>query len=146
MPFLIKAVAMALKAHPTINASVDMPTNQIIYKDYMNIGIAVDSERGLVVPALRSVDKWAIPDIARELSELARKVREEISASRISGVAHLRSATWVRSAELIRHQSSTSPKQRFCWSVDSEKCHGCWRPSEGPVDDAPQPILRPSAD
>ena len=76
MPFLIKAVAMSLKAHPTINASVDLEQGQIIYKDYVNVGIAVDTERGLVVPSLRSADKMGIPDIARALGEMAVNVRE----------------------------------------------------------------------
>ena len=76
MPFLIKAVAMALKAHPVINASVDLEQGQIIYKDYVNVGIAVDTERGLVVPSLRSADKMGIPDIARQLGEMAENVRE----------------------------------------------------------------------
>ena len=76
MPFLIKAVAMALKLHPVINASVDMDAGQIIYKDYINVGIAVDTERGLVVPSLRSADKMSIPEIARQLGELAGRVRE----------------------------------------------------------------------
>lgn len=75
MPFIIKAVAMSLKSHPVINASIDMQANQIIYKDYVNVGIAIDSERGLVVPSLRTADKLGIPEIARELSELAEKVR-----------------------------------------------------------------------
>ena len=75
MPFIIKAVAMSLKSHPVINASIDMQANQIIYKDYVNVGIAIDSERGLVVPSLRNADKLGIPEIARELSELAEKVR-----------------------------------------------------------------------
>ena len=75
LPFLIKAVAMSLKAHPTINASIDMQNNQIIYKDYVNVGIAIDSERGLVVPSLRGVDKLAIPDIARNMHDLAENVR-----------------------------------------------------------------------
>ncbi|MEQ1902630.1 MAG: 2-oxo acid dehydrogenase subunit E2 [Pirellulaceae bacterium] len=75
LPFLIKAVAMSLKAHPTINASIDMQNNQIIYKQYINVGIAIDSDRGLVVPSLRSVDKLAIPDIARNLHDLAENVR-----------------------------------------------------------------------
>jgi pyruvate dehydrogenase E2 component (dihydrolipoamide acetyltransferase) len=75
LPFLIKAVAMSLKAHPTINASIDMQNNQIIYKDYINVGIAIDSERGLVVPSLRGVDKLAIPDIARNMHDLAENVR-----------------------------------------------------------------------
>ena len=75
MPFLIKAVAMSLKAHPVINASIDLEQGQIIYKDYVNVGIAVDTERGLVVPSLRNVDKLGIPDIARQLGQMAENVR-----------------------------------------------------------------------
>jgi pyruvate dehydrogenase E2 component (dihydrolipoamide acetyltransferase) len=75
MPFLIKAVAMALKAHPVINASVDLDQGQIIYKDYVNIGIAVDTDRGLVVPSLRNADELAIPEIARQLGDMAENVR-----------------------------------------------------------------------
>lgn len=75
MPFLIKAVAMALKAHPVINASIDLEQGQIIYKDYVNVGIAVDTERGLVVPSLRNADKLGIPDIARQLGQMAENVR-----------------------------------------------------------------------
>lgn len=76
MPFVIKAVAMALKSHPVINASVDLDNGQIIYKDYVNIGIAVDTDRGLVVPSLRDTDKISIPHIARQLGELANNVRD----------------------------------------------------------------------
>jgi len=76
MPFLIKSVAMALKAHPTINASIDLDAGQIIYKDYVNVGIAVDTERGLVVPNLRNADKMGIPDIARALGVMAGGVRD----------------------------------------------------------------------
>ena len=75
MPFIVKAVAMALKNHPVINASVDMEAGQIIYKDYVNVGIAVDTETGLVVPNLRDVDKTGIPDIARQLGTLADNAR-----------------------------------------------------------------------
>jgi len=76
MPFLIKAIAMSLKHHPVINASVDMENGKIHYKEYVNIGIAVDTDRGLVVPSLRNADKMSIGDIARELMDLAGRVRE----------------------------------------------------------------------
>ncbi|MEM7456361.1 MAG: 2-oxo acid dehydrogenase subunit E2 [Planctomycetota bacterium] len=76
MPFVIKAVAMALKEHPVINASVDLDAGQIIYKDYVNVGIAVDTDRGLVVPSLRSADTLGIPDIAKQLGEMAANVRD----------------------------------------------------------------------
>lgn len=75
LPFLIKAVAMSLGAHPAVNATVDMANDQIVYKEYVNVGIAVDTERGLVVPSLRSADEMSIPDIARALAQLAENVR-----------------------------------------------------------------------
>ncbi|MCI0358153.1 MAG: 2-oxo acid dehydrogenase subunit E2, partial [Planctomycetaceae bacterium] len=76
LPFVIKAVASALKNHPTINASIDVEHDQIIYKEYVNIGIAVDTERGLVVPSLRGADDLSIADIARALAQIADNVRE----------------------------------------------------------------------
>ena len=75
MPFIIKAVAMALKQHPTINASVDLDAGQIIYKNYVNVGIAVDTDRGLVVPNMRNADQLSIPAIAKGLSVMAENVR-----------------------------------------------------------------------
>ena len=75
MPFLIKAVATALKHHPALNATIDMENEQIIYKDYVHIGIAVDGEKGLVVPTLKNADKMSIPDIAYALSDLSSRVR-----------------------------------------------------------------------
>ncbi len=75
MPFLIKAVATALRHHPSINAVIDGDNEQIIYKDYVNIGIAVDTDRGLIVPVMRDVDRMGIPDITRALAETSGKVR-----------------------------------------------------------------------
>ena len=75
MPFLIKAVATALRHHPAINAIIDEQNQQIIYKDYVNIGIAVDTDRGLVVPVMPSVDRLGVPEVARSLAEMAGKVR-----------------------------------------------------------------------
>src|SRR5262245_13026200 len=76
MAFVIKAIAASLKRHPTLNASVHMENNTIIYKEYVNIGIAVDTERGLVVPVLRDADRKSISQIASELEELASTVRD----------------------------------------------------------------------
>ena len=76
MSFVIKAIASSLKRHPMLNASVDMESNTIIYKEYVNIGIAVDTERGLVVPVLRDADRKSISQIASEIEELAGTVRD----------------------------------------------------------------------
>lgn len=76
MPFLIKAIAGALKLHPVVNASVDMDAAQVIYKEYINIGVAVDTDRGLTVPVLRNVDRMSISQITSELDRLVTKARE----------------------------------------------------------------------
>jgi pyruvate dehydrogenase E2 component (dihydrolipoamide acetyltransferase) len=76
MPFLIKAVASALKKHPMVNASVDTESNEIIYKEYVSIGIAVDTPRGLIVPVLRDADRMNIPQIAAELARLGELARD----------------------------------------------------------------------
>lgn len=75
MPFLIKAVATALKHHPEVNATIDQENEQIIYKDYVNVGIAVDTDRGLTVPVMRNTDRMGVPEITRQLAEVAGKVR-----------------------------------------------------------------------
>ena len=75
MPFLIKAVATALKHHGALNAQIDSENDQIIYKDYVNLGIAVDTDRGLVVPTLKNADRMSIPDIAYALADLSNRVR-----------------------------------------------------------------------
>jgi pyruvate dehydrogenase E2 component (dihydrolipoamide acetyltransferase) len=76
MAFVMKAVALALKDHRVVNASLDLETEQIVYKHYVNIGVAVDTERGLVVPVIRDVDRISIKEIAQELGALAQKARD----------------------------------------------------------------------
>jgi pyruvate dehydrogenase E2 component (dihydrolipoamide acetyltransferase) len=75
MAFVLKAVGISLRQHPTINASLDSENNQIIYKQYVNLGIAVDTERGLMVPVIQGVDNMSIPEVAKALSALAEKAR-----------------------------------------------------------------------
>ena len=75
MPFLIKAVANALRAHPTMNAVMDMENETVTYRDYVNMGIAVDTDSGLVVPNIHQVDSMSIPEIAKALADLASRVR-----------------------------------------------------------------------
>jgi pyruvate/2-oxoglutarate dehydrogenase complex dihydrolipoamide acyltransferase (E2) component len=76
MPFVIKAIAQSLKLHPIINTSIDMENETITYKQYVNIGVAVDTERGLIVPVIRNVDRMSIPAIAQALGVVAEKARK----------------------------------------------------------------------
>jgi pyruvate dehydrogenase E2 component (dihydrolipoamide acetyltransferase) len=71
----VKACVAALKEFPNFNSSFDMNNSQVIYKKYFNIGIAVDTERGLVVPVIRDADKKSIREIANEVQSLAEKAR-----------------------------------------------------------------------
>ncbi len=73
--FAMKAVATALKNYPSFNASLDLQAQQIIIKRYFNLGIAVDTENGLMVPVIRDVDRKSIKELAVELTSAATRVR-----------------------------------------------------------------------
>lgn len=72
---VVKAVAAALRDYPMLNASYDPSAEEIIYKDYYHIGLAVDSPRGLVVPVLRDAERKTLPQIAAELADLAARAK-----------------------------------------------------------------------
>lgn len=77
LPFLIKACAYALKALPQVNASIDVESEEIIVKQYVHIGIAVDTPDGLMVPVLRDADQKGLWELAAEASELAEKAKNK---------------------------------------------------------------------
>jgi pyruvate dehydrogenase E2 component (dihydrolipoamide acetyltransferase) len=84
--FAIKALVNTLKKHPLFNTSLDESANEIIFKEYFHIGIAVDSDQGLMVPVLRDADKKDLVQISKELSELAVKTRDrKISMEELQG-------------------------------------------------------------
>jgi pyruvate dehydrogenase E2 component (dihydrolipoamide acetyltransferase) len=73
----LKVVASALKVFPQFNASIDMGKEEIIYKQYINIGVAVDTDRGLLVPVIREVDNKNIVELPAELTQLSRKAKDK---------------------------------------------------------------------
>ena len=73
--FLMKTLAAALRKFPQLNSSVDMRSDEIVYKQYVNIGVAVDTDRGLLVPVIRDVDQKDMFQIADELASAADKAR-----------------------------------------------------------------------
>jgi pyruvate dehydrogenase E2 component (dihydrolipoamide acetyltransferase) len=76
LPFIIKAVVAALKRHPDLNAEMDPEKGNIIYKNYYNIGIAVSTPEGLVVPVIRDADKLTIRELSGAVAEIAIKARD----------------------------------------------------------------------
>lgn len=77
MSMFIKASALALQEIPAINAVIDDKTNEVVYRDYNDVSVAVASPRGLVVPVLRNVENMSLLDIERNLAELALKARSD---------------------------------------------------------------------
>jgi pyruvate dehydrogenase E2 component (dihydrolipoamide acetyltransferase) len=76
LPYIVKAVISVLKKYPALNASIDDTTDEIVYKNYFNIGIAADTDHGLYVPVIQDADTKSVFDIADEINELAGKAQE----------------------------------------------------------------------
>ena len=86
MPFIIKAIVAALKEYPELNTELDEDNEEIVYKHYYNIGIAVATDAGLMVPVLKDADKKGMLQIASEVNELASKARErKVSPQEMQG-------------------------------------------------------------
>ena len=85
-PFVLKALAGTLQKHPIFNSSLDEVANEIVIKDYFHIGIAVDTEQGLIVPVIRDVDKKSMFELVKELEQLAQKARDrKVTAEELKG-------------------------------------------------------------
>jgi pyruvate dehydrogenase E2 component (dihydrolipoamide acetyltransferase) len=75
-PLALKAVVATLKKHPIFNASLDEAAGEIVFKEYYHIGVAVDTDAGLLVPVVRDVDKKSLLQLAKEVEDLASRARE----------------------------------------------------------------------
>ena len=89
MPFVLKAVALTLKSHPMFNASLDESSQEVVMKQYVHIGIAVDTEAGLMVPVIRDVDTKSLLELAQETLALAARAR-----ARTIGVEEMQGASF----------------------------------------------------
>ncbi|MBE2920460.1 2-oxo acid dehydrogenase subunit E2 [Anoxybacillus flavithermus] len=76
LPYVVKALTSALREYPALNTSIDDATEEIVHKHYYNIGIAADTDKGLLVPVVKHADRKSIFAIAKEINELATKARE----------------------------------------------------------------------
>lgn len=85
-PFVLAALVSTLKKHPMFNASLDEAAGQIVLKQYYHLGIAVDTEGGLIVPVLRDADKKSLAELSKHVQELAERTRaRKISAEELQG-------------------------------------------------------------
>ena len=75
--FAVQVLAAALRAFPQFNASLDLPSEEVVYKRYINIGVAVDTDRGLLVPVVRHADQKTLTQISSEIADLAAKARSK---------------------------------------------------------------------
>jgi pyruvate dehydrogenase E2 component (dihydrolipoamide acetyltransferase) len=85
-PLVLRALVETLKKHPIFNSSLDETAPAIVFKEYFHIGVAVDTEQGLIVPVIRDVDKKSVLDLAKELEQLAQKARDrKVTAEELKG-------------------------------------------------------------
>jgi pyruvate dehydrogenase E2 component (dihydrolipoamide acetyltransferase) len=108
MPFVLKAVALGLRQHPLLNSSLDEEKGEIVYKQYIHLGVAVDTPRGLVAPVIRNIDRLGVVDIARELTLLAARTRAaDFTVEHLRGgtftVSNLGAIGGVYSTPIINH-------------------------------------------
>jgi len=86
LPFIVRAVVRALKKYPMLNTSLDEERGEVVYKRYYHIGIAVATERGLIVPVVRDADRKSLLELAREIALLSQKAREgRLAPEEVSG-------------------------------------------------------------
>jgi pyruvate dehydrogenase E2 component (dihydrolipoamide acetyltransferase) len=84
--FALKVVVDVLKKHPILNASIDEAAEEIVFKNYHHLGIAVDTDAGLIVPVIRDVEKKSLLELSVELEDLAKKARERrVTADEMKG-------------------------------------------------------------
>jgi pyruvate dehydrogenase E2 component (dihydrolipoamide acetyltransferase) len=76
LPFIMKAIVVAMKQFPMMNASLDEVTNELVVKKYFNFGIATDTDNGLIVPVVKDVDRKSVGDLAKDIQDLAARTRD----------------------------------------------------------------------
>nr|WP_285890131.1 dihydrolipoamide acetyltransferase family protein [Halalkalibacter oceani] len=108
LPYVVKALTSALRKYPTLNASIDDANEEIVYKKYFNIGIAADTDQGLVVPVIKDADRKSIFALADEINELAVKARDgKLSSNDMKGgsctISNLGSARGQWFTPIINH-------------------------------------------
>jgi pyruvate dehydrogenase E2 component (dihydrolipoamide acetyltransferase) len=113
LPYLMKAAALSLRRHPYLNSSIDTEKNEIVLKKYINIGFAVETDDGLIVPVAKDVDKKSVFEIAEEtqrLAELAR--RRKVDLSDLKGgtfsITNIGSLGGVYSTPIINHPEAAN--------------------------------------
>jgi pyruvate dehydrogenase E2 component (dihydrolipoamide acetyltransferase) len=85
-PLVLKALVETLKKHPVFNSSLDEAAQELVIKEYYHVGVAVDTEQGLIVPVIRDVDKKSVLDLSKELEQLAQKARDrKVTADELKG-------------------------------------------------------------
>ncbi|MFS0787178.1 dihydrolipoamide acetyltransferase family protein [Shouchella sp. 1P09AA] len=108
LPYVVKALTSAIRKYPAMNASIDDEAGEIVYKKYFNIGIAADTDQGLVVPVVKDADRKSIFQLADEINELAGKARDgKLSAADMQGgsatISNLGSASGQWFTPVINH-------------------------------------------
>ena len=144
MSFFVKAAVAALKKYP-VHQRQSIDGNDIVYHGYFDIGIAVGSPRGLVVPILRNADQMSFADIEKKIAEFGTKARDgKLSIDELTRAAPSRSATAASSARCCQHADHQPAAERHPRRArDQGPRRGRERPDRGAADELPGDELRP---
>jgi pyruvate dehydrogenase E2 component (dihydrolipoamide acetyltransferase) len=129
LPYIMKAAALSLKQHPYLNSSIDTEKNEIILKKYINIGFAVETDDGLLVPVVKQVDQKSIFDLADETQRLADLSRQrKVALADLKGgtfsITNIGSLGGIYSTPIINHPEAANLAlgaiREMPWVVDGE--------------------------
>ena len=149
LPFFAKAAVEALKAHPSVNSSIDQEAGTVTYHDTENLGIAVDTERGLLVPVIHDAGDLNLGGIARKIADLAERTRtNKITPDELGGGTFTLTNTGSRGAlfdtPIINQPQVGDPRHRLGGqAAGGRQGPRARRGHRGPVDGLPGPDLRP---
>jgi pyruvate dehydrogenase E2 component (dihydrolipoamide acetyltransferase) len=129
LPFIMKAVASCLKEHPYLNSSVDTERNEILLRKYFNIGFAVETDDGLLVPVVKNVEKKSVFEIAEETQRLADLTRQrKVALADLKGgtfsITNIGSIGGIYSTPIINHPEAANlglgKLREMPWAIDGE--------------------------
>lgn len=116
LPYVVKALVSTLKKYPILNTSFDDETEEIIHKHYYNIGIAADTDRGLLVPVVKDADRKSVFEISAEINELAEKARQRKTVTRRNeGSILFHYEYWFRWWSVV-YTGHQPPRSSYSWN------------------------------
>jgi pyruvate/2-oxoglutarate dehydrogenase complex dihydrolipoamide acyltransferase (E2) component len=120
LPLVARAVIGALRKNPIVNAQIDMDAKEVIYKEYVHLGIAVDTDRGLLVPVIRNADRMGVLQLTGAIQQTAERVRDnDFELADLQGGSFTISNVGAVGGWFVTPKSTRPRRRSCCWGVTS---------------------------